>query len=341
MPQVVTCPAGHAWEVPTSDLHPDVVETVCCPACRSLAGDRIPPPLRLPAWPGPAVPGYELQGELGRGSMGVVYRARDLGHDRPVALKMIRPPAPFDPALWSNLLGYFRVEGEAVRRLRHRNVVRVYEVGEAAGRPFLALEFVEGVTLERHWAGLPQHPATAAALVEAVARGVHAAHESRIIHRDLKPLNVLLAADGIPKVADFGLAKILDAGTGYAPGGGSGSQVRAVMGTPCYMAPEQATAGRVGPWTDVYALGAILYQGLTGRPPFLGPTPTAILEQVTAHDPVPPSRSGEGCPGQLEVVCLKCLAKERRQRYTTAAEVADALRAFCKDAVRPCLAGCA
>jgi serine/threonine-protein kinase len=219
----------------------------------------------------------------------------------------------------------------------------VYEVGEVGGRPFLALELVDGVSLEQAWAGRPQTPAAAAALVEAVARGVHAAHESRIVHRDLKPLNVLLTADGTPKVADFGLAKILDAGTGYAPGGGAGGQVRAVLGTPCYMAPEQATAGRIGPWTDVYALGAILYQGLTGRPPFLGPTPSAVLEQVTAQAPVPPSEVGAGCPADLGAICLKCLAKERRQRFVTAAELADALRGFYTQPrpLCPCLADCA
>src|SRR5262245_26835493 len=258
MSHVLTCPAGHVWEVPANELAPDVLDTFCCPLCRSGVGEPIPPPQRLPPWPVPQVPGYELLGELGKGAMGVVYKARDLARERLVALKMIRPPVAFDPVVWSSLLGYFRVEGEAVQRLRHRNVVQVYEVGEVSGRPFLALEFVDGVTLEQAWFGRPQPPVAAAALVEAVARGVHAAHESRIVHRDLKPLNVLLTADGTPKVADFGLAKILDAGTGYAPGGGSGSQARAVLGTPCYMAPEQATGGRVGPWTDVYALGAIL-----------------------------------------------------------------------------------
>ncbi|HEX5271247.1 MAG TPA: serine/threonine-protein kinase, partial [Gemmataceae bacterium] len=207
----------------------------------------------------PAVPGYEILGELGRGGMGIVYKARQTKLKRLVALKMVLTGDRAAP----EELERFRHEVEAVARLRHPNIVQVYEVGEHQGRPFYSLELVEGGSLlGRLRESLPE-PREAAALVEQLARAMHAAHQCRVVHRDLKPANVLLTADGTPKVTDFGLAKKLDDPAGPTRTG-------AVIGTPAYMAPEQA-AGRtkeIGPAADVYALGAILYECLTGRPPF-------------------------------------------------------------------------
>jgi serine/threonine-protein kinase len=206
----------------------------------------------------PAVPGYEVLGELGRGGMGVVYQARHIALDRVVALKMILRGEHEGPEQRRR----FRTEAEAVARLQHPNVVQIHEVGEHDGLPFFSLEFCPGGSLERKLGGTPLPPREAARLVQTLALAMQAAHERGIVHRDLKPANVLLAEGGTPKVTDFGLAKKLDE-SGQTPSG-------AVVGTPSYMAPEQAGGkGReVGPAADVYALGAILYECLTGRPPF-------------------------------------------------------------------------
>jgi WD40 repeat protein len=274
-----------------------------------------------PAPPGhrPSVPGYEILEELGRGGMGVVYKARQVSLNRTVALKMILAGAHAGPTE----LARFRREAEAIARLRHPNLVQVYEVGEYEGRPFFSLEFMEGGTLHARAGGRPQPPAEAAALVETLARAVHAVHRAGIVHRDLKPDNVLLTEDGgVPKVADFGLAKPL----GEAGPTLSGS----VLGTPSYMAPEQAggRARDVGPATDVYALGAILYELLTGRPPFLAPTPWDTIRLVVAEEPVPPARLQPRVPADLDTICLKCLEKEPGKRYASALELADDLRRF-------------
>jgi WD40 repeat protein/tetratricopeptide (TPR) repeat protein len=267
----------------------------------------------------PVVPGYEIEAELGHGGMGVVYRARQLGLDRIVALKMIRAgehPLPEE-------LARFHVEGEAVARLSHPNIVQVFEVGTHAGRPFLCMEYVEGGSLAQRVRGSTQPPREAAALVEVLARAVHHAHQRHVIHRDLKPGNVLLAADGTPKVADFGLARRLDGEDGHTRTG-------AVLGTPAYMAPEQAAGerGAVGPAADVYALGAILYELLAGRPPFLADTPLEALLLVRQEEPVPPRRLRRGLSRDLETVCLKCLEKDPRRRYASALALADDLRSF-------------
>jgi tRNA A-37 threonylcarbamoyl transferase component Bud32 len=271
----------------------------------------------LPA--APAVPGYELLEELGRGGMGVVYKARQTALKRLVALKMILHADHAGPEERRR----FRAEAEAVARLQHPNIVTVHETGEHGGAPFFSLEYCPGGSLSKRLAGAPQPPRAAAKLVETLARAVHAAHQAGVVHRDLKPANVLLAADGAPKVADFGLAKSLDRDAGQTRSG-------AVLGTPSYMAPEQA-AGRardVGPAADVYALGAILYEMLTGRPPFRGASAAETLEMVRRQPPVPPRRLGLKVPRDLETVCLKCLEKEPRQRYASAAELADDLRRF-------------
>ena len=265
-----------------------------------------------------AVPGYEVLGELGRGGMGVVYKARHAGLNRVVALKMILAGGHAGP----DELARFRGEAEAVARLKHPNVVQVYDVGEAGGLPYFSLEFVEGGSLDRKLAGTPLAPSEAATLVETLARAIAAAHAAGLVHRDLKPANVLLTADGTPKVTDFGLAKRLDAAGQTASG--------AVMGTPSYMAPEQAggKSKEIGPACDAYALGAILYECLTGRPPFKAATALDTILQVVADDPVPPRQLNAQVPADLETICLKCLQKEPAKRYESAAALADDLRRF-------------
>jgi hypothetical protein len=282
--------------------------------------------LRRPAGPPgaeaepPQVAGYELLGELGRGGMGVVYKAWQTGLRRVVALKMILA----GPYAGSDERARFAREAEAAARLQHPNIVPIYEVGESQGRPYLALEYVDGGSLAQRLQGSPLPAREAAGLVEALARAVHHAHGRGIVHRDLKPANVLMAADGTPRVGDFGLARIL------AGGDGAQTQSGDVMGTPSYMAPEQA-AGRgkeAGPAADVYALGAILYECLTGRPPFKGESALETLRQVIADDPVPLTRLQPKVPRDLDTICLKCLQKEPQQRYASAAALADDLRRF-------------
>jgi WD40 repeat protein/tRNA A-37 threonylcarbamoyl transferase component Bud32 len=264
----------------------------------------------------PAVPGYEVLGELGRGGMGVVYKARQTKLNRLVALKMILAGGHSSAAD----LARFETEAEAVARLQHANIVQVHEVGEHEGKPFLSLEFCGGGTLAGKLKGTPLPAREAAALAETLARAMEAAHVHRIIHRDLKPGNVLFLVDGTPKITDFGLAKKLDeAGQ---------TQSGAIMGTPSYMAPEQAGGRAVTPLVDVYALGAILYECLTGRPPFRAATALDTVVQVTTDEPVPPSQLQSRTPRDLETICLKCLQKEPRKRYGSALGLADELRRF-------------
>jgi WD40 repeat protein len=267
--------------------------------------------------------GYEVLGELGRGGMGVVYKARHLALNRVVALKMILAGAHAGP----HQLARFRTEAEAAARLQHPNVVAIHEVGEADGMPFLALEFVDGGTLEKKLAGTPLPCGEAARLVQTLAGAVQHAHERGVVHRDLKPANVLLGADGSPKVADFGLAKWL---ADDLAGPTRPTHTGAVLGTPSYVAPEQAggEAKTVGPAADVYALGAILYECLTGRPPFKAATPLETLLQVTTEEPAAPTRLQPKVPRDLETVCLKCLRKEPHRRYASAQELADDLGRF-------------
>jgi eukaryotic-like serine/threonine-protein kinase len=267
----------------------------------------------------PDLPGYEVLEKLGQGGMGVVYKARQLRPNRVVALKMMLAGAQASAEHRTR----FRLETEAVARLRHPNIVQIYEVGEHEGRPFCCLEFLEGGNLGERLAGTPQPARPAAGLMETLARAMHAAHQQGVIHRDVKPANILLAADGTPKISDFGLAKQLDEDTGQ-------TQAGAVMGTPPYMAPEQA-AGRnrdIGPTTDVYALGAVLYELLTGRPPFRAATQVETLDQVRTQDPVPVRRLQPAVPRDVETICLKCLAKEPHKRYASALELAEDLRRF-------------
>jgi serine/threonine protein kinase len=268
----------------------------------------------------PAIPGYEFQAELGRGGMGVVYRAWQVNFQRLVALKMIRDGALAGPQQKAR----FRIEAEAAARMRHPNLVQIFEVGEHAGRPYFAMELIEGGSLDRHLAGRPQPARQSAELVRTLALAVQHAHDQKIIHRDLKPANILLPSLAIPKITDFGLAKRLDSdSTAWTQDG-------AVLGTASYMAPEQA-AGRtreIGPAVDVYALGGILYELLTGRPPFLADSWDQTVQQVLHDEPAPPARLRPDVPRDLETVCLKCLEKEPSRRYSSAAELAEDLGRF-------------
>jgi eukaryotic-like serine/threonine-protein kinase len=279
----------------------------------------------------PSIPGYEILRQLGRGGMAVVYEARQLRLNRCVALKVLRAGDQATP----EQLVRFCAEGEIVARLRHPNIVQIYEVGTHNKQPYFALELMEGGSLAAARAGKPLAARPAAELVETLARAMDYAHSQGIVHRDLNPSNVLLTprADrgpspddplgAVPKISDFGLAKHLDQDTHLTRTG-------FVMGTPGYMAPEQIRGhnDRVGPGADVYALGAILYELLTGRPPFQAPTPLEVMNQINQLDPVPPSRLLPGVPRDLEVICLRCLEKQPERRYPGAAALADDLRRF-------------
>jgi serine/threonine-protein kinase len=267
----------------------------------------------------PRVPGYEVKGVLGRGGVGVVYLARHLRLNRPVALKMLLAGPFAQPVERERFLR----EAQAVAALSHPNVVQVHDCGEHDGRPYFTMELMEGGTLARRLAGTPLPARDAAALVAALADAVGAAHTAGVVHRDLKPSNVLLTADGTPKVSDFGLAWRVD-------GRPELTRTGVAVGTPSYMAPEQAEGekGAIGPATDVYALGAVLYECLTGRPPFRAESDLATLYQVVAREPVPPSRLNHTVPRDLETICLKCLEKDPAKRYRSAAALADDLRRF-------------
>jgi serine/threonine-protein kinase len=264
----------------------------------------------------PRIPGYELEAVLGHGGMGVVYKARDLRLSRPVALKMLLAGAYAGPAERERFLR----EAEAVAGLRHANIVQVHGAGDHDGRPYFTMEYVEGGSLAQRLAGTPQPARQAAALVATLAEAVHVAHQGGIVHRDLKPANILLMEDGTPKIADFGLARRLEGGAGLTQSG-------VPLGTPSYMAPEQARGQTraIGPAVDVYALGAILYELLTGRPPFRAETPAETLLQVISQEPVPPVRLNAKVPRDLDTICSKCLQKDPKKRYASAGELADDL----------------
>ena len=277
------------------------------------------PPARHDITTMPRIPGYQVESLLGYGGMGIVFRAKHLPLGRTVALKMLLAGPYAAPAE----LARFQREAEAVAGLCHANIVQVYEVGEHEGRPYFTMELVDGGSLAQKVASTPPPVRWAAQLVASLAEAVSVAHSAGIVHRDLKPGNILLTADDTPKISDFGLARRLKSE-------GELTWTGTTIGTPSYMAPEQVSnrAGPTGPATDVYGLGAILYELLTGQPPFRGGTALETFRQVLAEEPVPPSRLNPRVPRDLETVCLKCLRKEPQQRYPTAAALAEDLRRY-------------
>jgi ABC-type amino acid transport substrate-binding protein/tRNA A-37 threonylcarbamoyl transferase component Bud32 len=336
-----------AGETPTPDEYrrrfPDQAELVAAVFAASQAEASTQHPCAQGApgeRPRPEVSGYEILDELGRGGMGVVYKARQVRLNRTVALKMILAGTHADAAQ----LARFVAEAQATARMHHPHIVQIHEVGEADNLPYFVLEFMEGGSLSRKLDGAPQPPRDAARLVELLARAVAYAHERGIVHRDLKPANILLAGDRrqgtgdsqdkdrqtnpsslstvTPKIADFGLAKVSDVGSLTATG--------AVMGSPSYMAPEQARgdAKNVGPAADVYALGVILFELLTGRVPFTAESTVALLRKVEGEEAPSPRALCPGVPKELEAVCLRCLEKDPARRYPSATALAEDLDSF-------------
>ncbi len=265
------------------------------------------------------VPGYEILAEIGRGGMGVVYKARHIRLDRLVALKMILAGAHAS----DDQIARFHIEARAVARIQHSGIVQIHEDGDLDGLPYFSLEFVPGGSLSQFINGRPQAPRVAATMVMALCHAMAEAHARGIIHRDLKPANVLLTPDHQPKITDFGLAKQME---------GDSQQTRsgAIMGTPSYMAPEQAwgLTREIGPLSDQYALGAILYEMIVGRPPLQGATPLETLELVRNQEPVPPTRLQPRTPTDLETICLKALQKDPAKRFPDAGAMAEDLRRF-------------
>jgi predicted Ser/Thr protein kinase len=266
--------------------------------------------------------GYELLEELGRGGMGVVYRARQLGLDREVAVKMILRGQLATPSERER----FRAEAEAAARLDHPHIVPVYEVGEAEGRPFFSMKYIAGRTLAQLLAEHPLPAHEAASILAVVSRAIHFAHENGVLHRDLKPSNILIDSDGVPHITDFGLAKRIADPVSLTKSG-------AVLGTPSYMAPEQAAGarGEVGPASDVYSLGAVLYHMLTGRPPFQAASPVDTVLLVLEQDPVPPRLLNPKADRDLEMIALRCLQKPADLRYPGADALAADLEAYLHD----------
>ena len=277
----------------------------------AAVGDAAPPV--------PCIPGYLILSELGRGGMGVVYLARQQRLGRHVALKMILAADQGS----SEAVARSLAEARLIARLKHPHIVEIYHVGDQDGRPYLELEYVEGGSLAGRLRGSPWPARAAAELVRAIATGIGAAHRLGVVHRDLKPANILLTADGTPKITDFGLAKGIGQETGL-------TRSDAIIGTPAYMAPEQAKGqGRhAGPAADIHALGVILYELLTGLPPFRAATALETLERVRSAEAVSPRRLEPKLPRDLETICLRCLEKEPQKRFATAEELADELGRF-------------
>ncbi len=268
------------------------------------------------------IPGYELLGELGRGAMGVVYRARQVRADRIVAMKIMLNAEHARPTD----IARFQTEIESAARLQHPNIVQVYDVGVVNELPYFTQEFIRGGTLsQRTSKQLLPHRETAEIMLE-LSRAVAYAHAKGIIHRDLKPSNILISEEGVPKIADFGLARRTEDQSHLTRDG-------TILGTPSYMAPEQASGSihAVGPLSDVYSLGAILYELLTGRPPFKGATVWEVIHLVRTVDPTSPSELRPDTPKDLETICLKCIQKDPVKRYSSAAELAADLQRHLAD----------
>ncbi len=261
---------------------------------------------------------YEIIREIARGGMGVVFQARQVSLNRPVALKMILAGQLAN----DTDVKRFYTEAEAAN-LDHPGIVPIYEVGQHQEQHYFSMGFIEGQSLSQRLAEGPLSPADAAELMKKVAESIEFAHQHGVIHRDLKPANILLDSKGNPRVTDFGLAKKREVDSGLT---GSGQ----IMGTPSYMPPEQAGGkpSEIGPVADVYALGATLYAMITGRPPFQAATPMDTVIQVVSDEPVPPRRLNASIPRDLETICLKCLEKEPGKRYASAAEMEEDLRRY-------------
>lgn len=262
---------------------------------------------------------YDLLGEIGRGGMGVVYKARQRDLNRVVALKMILASD------WasSDEIARFQAEARAAARLRHRNIVGIFDVGQEQGRHFFAMDFVEGQNLAEIIAHRPLPPERAARWMISIAKAVDHLHSQGLIHRDLKPSNILIDTEGEPMVTDFGLAKVFDTD-------GGGTRTGAILGTPSYMSPEQASGRNslVTARSDIYSLGAMLYEMLSGRPPFREENPLDTLVQVLEGEPTLLRNLVATIPRELELICFKCLEKDPKRRYATAAELADDLARF-------------
>lgn len=267
-----------------------------------------------------APPGYEILRVLGRGGMGVVYEAQQLSLKRRVALKTVTAGVHSDPLQHAR----FQIEAESVAALQHPNIVQIYEVGEYTGVPYFSLELIGGGSLEGKIQNNPQPPRESAEMVRKLARAMHYAHQQGIVHRDLKPANVLLTQDGQPKISDFGLAKRVDSMESFQ------TQAGTILGTPSYMAPEQASGDieGIGPASDVYALGAILYRLLAGRPPFQGATLVETLDAVRSKEPTPVRQLQPRVPRDLDIICLTCLQKSKARRYLSAETLARDLDHF-------------
>ncbi len=262
---------------------------------------------------------YEITRELARGGMGVVFLARQISLNRPVALKMILAGQLAD----DTDVKRFHTEAEAAANLDHPGIVPIFEVGQHEGQHYFSMGFVEGQSLSQRMALGPLPSAEAAELIRRVADAIEYAHQRGVIHRDLKPANILLDRNGNPRVTDFGLAKKVQGDSGLT---GSGQ----IMGTPSYMPPEQAGGkrGEVGPPADVYALGATLYCLISGKPPFQAASVMDTVLQVIGDEPVPPRRLNPSVPRDLETICLKCLEKDPARRYSSAAALGEDLRRF-------------
>jgi predicted Ser/Thr protein kinase len=274
-------------------------------------------PLRPESWPD--LPGYEILEEMGRGGMGIVYKARQIALGRLVAVKLVRADGLI-PEDWRRR---FTQEAKAMALLQHPNVVQIHEIGRQREQQFLVMEYVEGQSLAASLVEGPWPARKAAEFVAIVARAMHAAHQQGVIHRDLKPGNILIAADGTPKICDFGLAKHWEQTADQTATG-------QLVGTPSYMAPEQVLGahGTLGPAVDIYAMGAVLYELLTGRAAFMADNPLQILQLISRQEPVPPRQWQPAIPRDIETICLKCLAKDSRRRYATASDLADDLARF-------------
>jgi len=314
-PQVAT-ELERQWFVHFRLADLELSSTDCDPAVsQTSVADSRPTTVATPS----IVPGVELVELLGRGGMGVVYRGRQPALNRDVAVKFLSDAAMAD----SRQRQRFQLEAEAIARLRHQHIVQLYDSGIADGRPYLVMEYVSGSTLA-HWQQSSRRtPRAAAELVAQLADAMQVAHKAGIVHRDLKPANVLIDQQGEPRIADFGLTKMMTNEIGISSNG-------EILGTPAYMAPEQATSrlDEHGPASDIFSLGCILYELLTDTPPFSGVTPLQILTAVAQDDPPPPTQVNSSIPRDLSTICLKCLQKQPSQRYASMEVLAADLRRF-------------